>query len=255
MHQPRTLQQSLSSLSDEQIVERVQHGELGLFELLMRRYNQRVYRVARSIVRDEEEAEDVMQDAYVRAFEHIRQFEGRARFSTWLTKIAVHEALHRLRRRSRLVLVDLTSEENQSVEILHSPKRDPEDQASGQELSSVLSGVIEGLPDLYRVVFVLREIEGLSTAEVAESLAISEENVKVRLHRARALLRRDIDKHIGTEARLLYAFHLKRCDRIVIMVLQRIVQTPDPGRPPAGSPLSDSTAGRSLQPREGRLLS
>ena len=122
----------------------------------------------------------------------------------------------------RLVLLDLTSEEDGTAEILRSPKRDPEDQASERELSSVLSGVIEGLPDLYRVVFVLRELENLSTAEVADSLAISEENVKVRLHRARALLRRDIDKRIGTEARSLYAFHLKRCDRIVTAVRQRM---------------------------------
>ena len=235
MHQPTALQQSPSALSDEEIVERVQHGELSLFELLMRRYNQRVYRVARSIVHNEEEAEDVMQDAYMRAFEHIREFEGRSRFSTWLTKIAVHEALRRLRSGSRLVLLDLTSEEDRTVEIRHSLERDPEDQASGQELSSLLSAVIEGLPDLYRVVFVLREFEGLSTAEVAESLAISEENVKVRLHRARSRLRRDIDRRIGIEARSLYAFHSKRRNRSVTTVMKGEAHrpgVPGPGRRP-----------------------
>jgi RNA polymerase sigma-70 factor (ECF subfamily) len=218
--------QSATGLSDEEVVERVRRGEVGLFELLMRRYNQRLYRVARSVVRDEEEAEDVMQAAYVRAYEHLAEFEGRAPFSTWLTKIAVHEALARLRRNSRLVLMDPSSEEERVLEFLRSPNRGPEDQASGQELSSVLSGVIERLPELYRMVFVLREVEGLSTAEVAESLGISEPNVKVRLHRARALLREAIDERVGAEARRLYAFHLSRCDRVVQRVMQRIAQTP-----------------------------
>jgi RNA polymerase sigma-70 factor (ECF subfamily) len=224
-------QQSLTTLGDEEIVERVRHGEIGLYELLMRRYNQRLYRVACSIVRDGEEAEDVMQDAYVRAYEHLDEFGGRARFSTWLTKIAVHEALARVRRRSRVVLLDRALEEDRAMEFQPPSGRNPEDQASGSELSGILTRAVEALPEAYRVVFVLREVEGLSTAEVAESLEISVENVKVRLHRARAALQQAVIERIGADAWRLYAFHLSRCDRVVHQVMQRIQQSPSKPKP------------------------
>src|ERR1700704_3299517 len=124
-----------TELTDEEIVARVIDGQTALFEILMRRHNERVYRAARSIVRDEREAEDVMQQAYVNAYAHLRQFDGRAKFSTWLTKIAIHEALSRARKRGRYDAVDFTEEENLAVE--RQPSHDPEHQAFAGELRTL----------------------------------------------------------------------------------------------------------------------
>src|SRR5215471_15734332 len=133
----------LSTLSDEEVVDRVLRGETALFELIMRRYNQRLYRIARAIVRDEEEAEDVTQDAYVRAFEHLDQFAGRARFSTWLTRIAVHEAAARLRRRGR------ESDIEDSMPTLASGTAGPEQRTADHELGQMIRSAVDALPNVY----------------------------------------------------------------------------------------------------------
>src|SRR5262249_11747647 len=149
-------------------------------------------RACRAILRDDAEAEDVAQEAYVRAYEHLGQFEARARFSTWLTRIAVNEAFARVRRRNRHEEIDARGDSRKStVKQLSSASRDPEQSASSAEARSLLEHSIDGLPDLYREVFVLRDVDEMSTSETAEVLAISEQNVKTRLHRARALLRRE----------------------------------------------------------------
>ena len=174
--------------SDMDVIAQILGGQTSLFELLMRRYNERVYRAARSIVRDEQEAEDVMQQAYVNAFTHLRQFNGTARFSTWLTRIAMNEAFARVRRRGRYEAFD---DELSNVEpfMPHSPTENPERQAFAHELRGLLEWAIDSLPNGMREVFVLREVEGLSTAEAAECLAVSEDVVKTRLSRGRAALR------------------------------------------------------------------
>jgi RNA polymerase sigma-70 factor (ECF subfamily) len=210
--------------TDEEIVARVLAGETGLFELLMRRHNQRVYRVAIAIVGDRGEAEDVTQDAYVRAFEHLHQFAGRARFSTWLTRIAVHEAWARLRRRGRHVAIEDT------METLHSPAAGPEQGAADHELGRLIEHALAALPRVYGSVFMLREVEGLSTAETAACLDINEETVKTRLHRARALLRNHITARIGVAARDAFRFDGGRCDRTVAAVMARIASVRPPGR-------------------------
>jgi RNA polymerase sigma-70 factor (ECF subfamily) len=207
------------SLSDEQIVERVLAGETLLFEIIMRRYNQRLYRAARAILGDEAEAEDVMQDAYVRAFEHLRQFGGRARFSTWLTKIAVHEALARARRRRRFEPMDVEGDE---AEIAAEPARDPERSASDREIHGIVEAAVEALPESFRTVFVLRAVEEMSVVETAECLDLPEETVKTRLFRARARLQKEIHRRTAAAVPELYAFHLSRCDRVVAGVLARI---------------------------------
>src|SRR5262245_50029753 len=180
-----------TGLSDEEVVRRVINGERALFEILMRRYNQRLFRVTRAIVTNDLEAEDIIQDAYVRAYEHLNQFEGRARFSTWLTKIAVYEAYARVRRVDHQKVDRLSSLEDQGLD-LKSKGRNPEQQIYDGELKMLLEKAFDALTDDYRTVFMLREIEGLSTAETAECLDISEENVKIRLHRARAALQREL---------------------------------------------------------------
>lgn len=215
-----------NQLSDDDVVAQVLRGQTALFEVLMRRHNERIYRAARAIVRDEKEAEDVMQQAYVSAYAHLRQFNGQAQFSTWLTRIAVHEALARVRRRGRYEPLD---EEWAGVEALMRPNatNDPERQAFSGELRALLESAIDRLPDGAREVFVLRAVEGLSTAEVAETLDVSEDVVKTRLSRARAALRRDLLERAGAIAPDAFRFYRPRCDRIVADVLARIAVPSD----------------------------
>jgi RNA polymerase sigma-70 factor, ECF subfamily len=207
--------------SDAEIIQQVLAGNTALFELLMRRYNERIYRAARSIVRDEQEAEDVMQQAYVNAFTHLRQFNGSAQFSTWLTRIAINEALARVRRRGRYEALD---DDLSNVEPFMStnPVQNPERQAFVGELRGLLEWAIDTLPDGMREVFVLRDVEGLSTAEVAESLEVSEDVVKTRLSRGRAALRRALLERTGASAPEAFRFYRPRCDRVVQQVLARI---------------------------------
>jgi RNA polymerase sigma-70 factor, ECF subfamily len=212
-----------AGVPDEQIVGRIRAGEGALYEVLMRRYNQRLYRVAISILRNEAEAEDVMQDAYVRAYTHLDQFAGQAKFSTWLTKIAVYEALARLRGRGRIEDLDLILETN--VHIMTSVTkvtRDPETQAYDEELKVVMERAIDALPATYRSVFVLRAVEGMNVAETAACLDLSPEAVKTRFHRGRSLLRQELQRRAGVTTAQVFPFHLSKCDRIVAAVLQRI---------------------------------
>jgi RNA polymerase sigma-70 factor, ECF subfamily len=209
---------ALGAMTDEEVVERTLAGETALFEVLMRRHNQRLYRTAYSILRDEGEAEDVMQDAYVRSYLHLDQFDGRAQFSTWLTRIAVHEALARLRKRQRLVDID-GIEGSMKME---SRSASPEQEVLTQTLRLVLEAAIDELPQTYRTVFMLRGVEGMSTAETAKCLDISEEAVKVRLHRARVLLRKGIYAQTGAVTSSAFQFGHARCDRVVSAVFERI---------------------------------
>jgi RNA polymerase sigma-70 factor (ECF subfamily) len=207
--------------TDDTLIEQVLAGNTALFELLMRRYNERVYRAVRSIVRDEREVEDVMQQAYVNAFTHLRQFNGSARFSTWLTRIAMNEALARVRRRGRY---DSFDEESSNVELFTTLNQsdNPERQALAHELRDLLEWAIDRLPAGMREVFVLREVEGLSTVEAAECLGVSEDVVKTRLSRARAMLRRLLIERTGAAAAEAFRFYRPRCDRVVANVLARI---------------------------------
>ena len=170
-HLAPAIEEDRQALSDEEIVKRVLDGETSLFELLIRRHNQRLFRASRSILKDEAEAEDVMQEAYVRAFAHLQQFAGNALVSTWLTKIAVYEALGRLRERKRIRDMPKTLKTS----------GDPEKIAYGKELRVTIESAVDALPPLYRGVFVLREVEGLTGSEAADCLGITEETVKTRL--------------------------------------------------------------------------
>jgi RNA polymerase sigma-70 factor (ECF subfamily) len=211
-----------SAMTDEEVVARVRSGETALFEVIMRRYNQRIYRTVRSILGDNAEAEDVTQEAYVRAYTHLDQFDGRAKFSTWLTKIAVHEALARLRKRQRLVEIDAPSGSTEEGMTLESKSPSPEQEVLTQTLKVVLESAIDKLPQAYRSVFMLRDVEQMDTAETAECLDISEGAVKVRLHRARALLRKEIYGQTGAATAAAFHFDGARCDRIVSAVFERI---------------------------------
>jgi RNA polymerase sigma-70 factor (ECF subfamily) len=209
-------------MTDEEVIERVRAGETALFEVIMRRYNQRLFRVSRSILGNDAEAEDVTQDAYVRSYMHLDQFDGRARFSTWLTRIAVHEALARARKRQRIVEIDAASESMESHMKMESKAPSPEQEVLAQTMRIVLERAVDRLPETYRSVFMLRQVEGMTTAETAECLDLSEETVKVRLHRARSLLRKEIYAQTGAATVSAFQFMGARCDRMVSAVMERI---------------------------------
>ena len=212
------------ALDDAEIVRRVRAGETALFEVLMRRHNTRVYRSIRSILRDEAETEDAMQQAYLRAYSHLGEFEGASAFSTWLVRIAINEALGRLRR-VRLVPMDAEPEEAARA----AAPRTPEDDAAAREAMALLEKAIDRLPLHYRTVYVLREVDELSTADTATALDLTEEAVKVRLHRARLALRDIIAAEVGDSARAAFPFLAPRCDRVVAAVMTEIARQ----RPPA----------------------
>jgi RNA polymerase sigma-70 factor (ECF subfamily) len=193
--------------TDEEVIARVLAGEVPVFELLMRRHNERVYRTVRSILRDESEAEDAMQAAYLHAYAHLADFEARSQFVTWLTRIAVHEALAR---RKKLARVEPKELENEPED-----RRSPEDASIDKERRVLLTRAIDSLPEHYRSVFVLREVQELSVEETARSLELREETVKTRLHRARRMLRQQLLEQM----KQVLPFEAPRCDRIVAAVL------------------------------------
>lgn len=207
-------------LSDEDVVGRVRDGDGALFEILIRRYNQRIYRTVRAVLGADQEVEDVMQQAYLNAFEHLRQFEGRAQFSTWLTRIAVNEALARRGKRASRS----GREEDTMLELIASNAPDPERQAATAELHDVMQREVAALPDQFRIVVMLRDVEGLSTAEAAACLEISEDLVKTRLHRARAILRENLYQRAGVTLASLFVFGNERCDRVVANVMASLGQ-------------------------------
>lgn len=211
-----------AGLSDRDVIERVRSGETDLFEILMRRYNQRVYRIARGVLGSDAEAEELTQEAWVRAYEHLGEFAGRAAFSTWLVRIVLHEGWARSRKGRRFEELRPEDEHGGMEMREQSAPPGPESEALGREIRSMLEAAIEALPETYRTVFVMREVEELSTAETADCLELSEEAVKTRLHRARASLRRELLALAGPQARAAFPFLGNRCDRMVERVLGRI---------------------------------
>ena len=183
------------TLSDEEVVERVREGDVAVFEVLMRRHNARLYRAVRSILRDEDEVEDAMQQTYVHAYRALGEFQGRSSFSNWLIRIGLNEALALLRTRRRIVAVDEITDRMASRA---STFPTPEERAMSRQAVQLLECAIDRLPAIYRTALMLREVEGLSTEEAAHALGVSEEVIKTRLHRARVALH---DTRRGTGAR------------------------------------------------------
>jgi len=202
-------------MTDEELIARILAGEKRLFELLIRKYNQRLYRIGMSILENEAEAEDAMQTAYINAYEHLSGFEQRSSFGTWLTRIMLNQCYEQ-KRKSKQVLVNLEPDNfvtmNTAVNEL-----------ANKELSGALQQAVAKLPEKYRLVFVLREIEDLSVRETSAALNIEESNVKVRLNRAKSMLRENLNSYMKD---YVYSFHLTKCDRIVNNVLSRLGITP-----------------------------
>lgn len=219
------LERAADPLSDEEVVERVRGGDTAFFEVLMRRNNQRLFRAVRAVLRDESEAEDVMQQAYLSAFAHLDQFAGAARFSTWLLRIGVNEALGRLRQRHRhLEAIEREDEDDPEPLPAEAEMPTPEERAADRELAELLEGIVDGLPRTYREVFVLRLVEGMDTAETAAVLDLGEDVVKQRLHRARLMVQASLEARVGAAASTAFEFKAPRCDRVVAAVMARLLQ-------------------------------
>ena len=199
--------------SDEQLVTRVLTGQTALFEVLMRRYNQRLFRLARGILRDDGDALETVHEAYIQAYDRLDGLRQGGAFAAWVCKIALRNALARAQALRRSPQAD------PECETADRRGQDPEQLAAVGELRAVLEQAIDRLPQTSRQVFILREVEGLTTAAVAQLLDCSEEAVKVRLHRARKALRLDIDEQLGAAAGEVFAFAGERCDRMVLGVL------------------------------------
>ncbi len=218
----------LSDLDDIALVDLARRRDGMAFGLIMQRHNQRLYRVARSVLRNDAEAEDVVQEAYVSAFTHLGDFRGDARLSTWLTRITLNEALGRLRQRRPTIdlkNIDAINEQGEArVIFLPSARQDsdPEAAAARAEVRRLLERAVDELPDPFRMVFVLRDVEEVSIEETAAYLGIRPETVKTRLHRARRLLRQALDKTLSSALSDTFPFAGARCARITAAVLERL---------------------------------
>jgi RNA polymerase sigma-70 factor, ECF subfamily len=214
------------SLPEPELVGFARAGDRAAFRAIMTRCNQRLFRVARAVVRDEAEAEDVLQEAYLRAFAAIATFRGEAGIATWLTRIVLNEAHGRLRRRRITVDLDQVEAAQETAQVLNFPgmarSDDPEADAARAQIRRVLERAVDALPEPFRLVFILREVEDLSVEETASHLNLKVETVKTRLHRARRRLREALDAQLADVMVGAYPFLGARCARISDAVLQRL---------------------------------
>jgi RNA polymerase sigma factor (sigma-70 family) len=205
---------STGILSDDEIVIRILQGEKYLYETLMRRYNTRLYRISMAILNDDMEAEDAMQTAYINAYRNLSSFQNKSSFATWLTRILINESI--LHQKKRTKNIQVLSEQV----ITEAHNETPLKSIMNKELKEILERAISNLPEKYRVVFVMREVQELSTQETMDALDLGESNVKIRLTRAKEMLRDELSCYY--ESNRLFEFDLVRCDRIAKFVMQRI---------------------------------
>jgi RNA polymerase sigma-70 factor, ECF subfamily len=238
--------QAAPASTDADLVARVHRGDGSAFELIMRRHNRRLFRLARSLLRDDAEAEDVLQEAYVRAYAKLGGLTDPQALPAWLARIVANEALGRLRTAAHVVSLEehraREEGEDDPVDDLAADQPDPERLAASGELGRLLEAAVDALPEEFRAVFVLREVEGLSTAETAACLALRPGTVKTRLHRARLQLQETVGQHLLACSPTLFEFDGGRCDRIVRRVLARL------GQPTAPDPLHSAAASRPVRP-------
>jgi RNA polymerase sigma-70 factor (ECF subfamily) len=222
----------LAELGDAELVALARRGHEAAVRALVRRHNRRLFRVARGVVRDDADAEDVVQEAYVRAFTNLTSFRGEAGFATWLTRIALNAALGRLRRRRpRADLAEIGEagpDDGRVVAFPSPPPPDPEAEAGRAQVRTLLEPLIDGLPPFLRLVVILRDVEGMSTAETAEHLGIRPETVKTRLHRGRRLLRSGLLARLGGGFGDLYPFDGARCAGMADRVVERLAEGREP---------------------------
>ena len=225
MPKPETRSIAIETLGDAELAALARQGDGAAFRVIMQRHNRRLYRAARAVLHDDAEAEDVVQEAYVRAFAALGDFRGDSSLATWLTRIALNEALGRLRRRRPTVEIETFDARPEARVIpfpLMSPDMNPEQAAARQDVRRLLERAIDGLPEPFRVVFVLRDVEELSIEETAAQLGLRPETVKTRLHRARRRLREALDAELASALTDAFPFAGARCARITDAVLKRL---------------------------------
>jgi RNA polymerase sigma-70 factor (ECF subfamily) len=218
------IDQAAQAVADDLLV-RARNREEAAIRLIMQSNNRRLYRLARGILRNDAEAEDVVQETYVRAFTHLDSFRGESSLATWLSRIAMNEALGRLRgQRPNVDWTSLAPEklEAQIIQFPLSATSDPEKTMAQREIQTVVEHAIDELPEAFRLVFITRVIEGMNIEETAEILGLKPETVKTRLHRARAMLRENVERKIGPVVMDAFPFAGKRCERLTEAVLQRL---------------------------------
>jgi len=212
--------------SETELIERARRRDEAALREIMQGNNRRLYRLARGILRSDSEAEDVVQETYVRAFTHLDGFLGTSALSTWLSRIAINEALRRLRSRRPQVELGSVPEATLEAQIIKFPlssaATDPERSMAQREIQRVVEHAVDELPDAFRMVFIARVMEGMSMEETAELLGIKPETVKTRLHRARALLRENVEKKIGPVVMDAFPFAGQRCEHLTEAVLRRL---------------------------------
>ena len=221
---------ALDAQDDAALVQQVQRGQQAAFGVLMRRYNRRLYRTARAIVKDDAGAEDALQEAYVAAYRHIGAFRGDSAFGTWLTRIVVNQSLQALRksRRERVVVPFGDPADDEELEVADEPRYTPESLMLRTEIRRLVERKIDELPAAYRTVFMLREVEDLTVEETAAALDIPPATVRSRLFRAKAHLREALTQEMDVATQDVFGFDGERCDRIVRTVLARIAAAPHP---------------------------
>jgi RNA polymerase sigma-70 factor, ECF subfamily len=222
-----TRKASLDALGDAELAHLASQRDGGAFRTIMQRNNRRLYRLARSVIRNDSEAEDVVQEAYVRAFANLAKFRGDSSLATWLSRIVLNEALGRLRgRRPSVDLTDIESRPQSQAEIIpfpnSSPQLDPERTMDQREIQLLLERAIDELPEAFRTVLIARVIEEMSVQETADLLGIRPETVKTRLHRARSLLKDALEKRVGSVFTDAFPFDGQRCERTTSTVFQRL---------------------------------
>lgn len=203
---------------DRDLAARVVAGELQLFELIMRRYNRRLFLIARSILGSDSDAEDVVQSAYITGWRHLAEFKGPDGLGSWFSRITINEALMRLRSRRARSEADF----DEAAQHLSDGRPGPEEEVGSMQITQLLEQAIDQLPPAYRTTYVLREVEQLSVAETSASLGIEPATVKTRLHRARRLLRRHLQQRLTVSACEAFPFAGTRCDRMVERTMARI---------------------------------
>lgn len=226
MRQAKAPQIAPSGGADTELVRRARGRDEAAVRAIITANNRRLYRLARGILRNDSEAEDVVQETYVRAFTHLKDFRGDSSIATWLSRIAMNEALGRLRRRRPGVEWSSLPEGTLEAQIIQFPLSsaadDPEKSMAQREIQHVVERAIDELPEAFRLVFITRVIEGMNVEETAEILRLKPETVKTRLHRARAMLRDNVEKKIGPLVMEAFPFAGRRCERLTDAVLRRL---------------------------------
>ena len=225
MRQAPTTKSTPNHPEDAELVRRALERDEAAVRAIMQANNRRLYRLARGILRNDGEAEDVVQEAYVRAFTHLEQFRGDSSLSTWLSRIAMNEALGRLRRQRRGVEWSEMEKSAPQAQIIPFPlasSDDPEKSMAQREIQTVVEHAIDELPEPFRLVFITRVIEGMNVEETAQILGLTPETVKTRLHRARNLLRGNVERKIGPVMMEAFPFAGRRCERLTKAVLKRL---------------------------------